>query len=172
MRQTLSSFAVTLLLSVTASLGAQAPTVAASQVGASRCTYATCALRLERTMFGGEQVRAGEDGVAVRMGFSGGALYDLVAGVPEAQRYADLGEKQRFRGNVALTLGTVLISAVLTSALSSPALSGSGSGDNLAQLLVVSAAGTGAVLYGGSQAARATQSFSRAIWLYNQSLPR
>jgi len=149
---------------------AQAPTMDPPGGALAQCTYDRCALRLDRkvlSFFGNETLRVGMDGAEKRLGFSGDVVTTMVAGVPEAVRYAEQGSRARDRGSLAVAVGSILVAA---------ALSQVGPNENNSYFsggsLALAAAGAGVATYGGVQLTRGSQAFSRAVWLYNRALPR
>jgi len=148
-------------------VAAQAPTMAPVGGALAQCTYDRCALRLDRKLFGGETIRVGLDGDEVRLGFSGGVVTDLVAAVPDAVREAEQGMRKRTRGNIAVLIGSLIVTAAFSS------LGTDAAGEfNLGRALLLGAGGSAVTIYGGVQATRASQAFSRAIWQYNRAIPR
>jgi hypothetical protein len=147
---------------------AQAPTISAAQTAVKQSTYDTCALRLERGVFFGDRVRVGLDGEKMGVGFTGSGVSRAVASVPDALAASKIGERQRTIGQV---IG--LVSALTAVGLLSQAdFSGNRNGDDNNRFWA--AAGVSAVggIIGGIQLSKSTQSFSRAVWLYNKTLPR
>ncbi len=136
----------------------------------AQCTYDRCALRLDRKVlnfFGNETLRVGLDGAEMRLGFSGDVLTAAVAGVPEALRSAEQGSIARERGNIALLVGSLVMTAALSQL-------GTGIDDTFIspRSLVLAGAGAGVSIYGSVQLSRGSQAFSRAVWLFNRALPR
>jgi hypothetical protein len=145
---------------------AQAPTMSGAQTAVKQCSYDTCALRLERGVFFGDRVRVGLDGEKIGVGFTGSGVSRAVASVPDALAASKIGERQR-------TFGTLI--GLVSSLTALGLLSQSDfSGTNADKTRFWTAAGVSAVggIIGGIQLSRSTQSFSRAVWLYNKALPR
>jgi len=153
------------------SAAAQAPTMDPPGGALAQCTYDRCALRLDRkvlSFFGNETLRVGLDGAEMRIGLSGDVVTAMVAGVPEAVRYAEQGSRARERGSLASSLGVLILAA----ALSQVGLPDSNNSYISARSLALAGAGAGVAIYGGVQLTRGSQAFSRAVWLYNRALPR
>lgn len=155
------------LLAVSVTLRAQAPTIAAAQVSVTTCTYATCALRLENGGFAGPRIRIGLDGAARKVGFTGNGIVDAVREVPAALHEAQLGHSNQMRGRV---IGLVATGAAFAWAIAAA------QSDRDATRLASIYGGVSLSLVGGiisgMQMAKADQHFSRAVWMYNSSLPR
>jgi hypothetical protein len=157
----LVAFAIASSMSVAAS--AQGPMTGAAAVG---CTYATCAIRIERGVFAERLVRGatGErvstlggfgDGVDVLLGGSDSAVVHVQAYKWNAKRSALLG----VAGSVAL--GVVLASThgfYDSHATNADAVAG--------------IAGLVALVSSVPFEVRARRELARAIWWYNGSLPR
>jgi hypothetical protein len=155
------------LLAATASLCAQAPTVAAAQTTVRDCTYATCALRVENGGFSGPRIRTGLDGAARKVGFTGNGIVDAVRAAPAALTEAQLGHARMQRGRV--------IGLIATSAAFVWIIAASQSNRDATRLASIYG-GTSVSVLGGvfsaMQLAKADQHFSRAVWMYNNSLAR
>jgi hypothetical protein len=159
------TFAATLCVPSLASLRAQGPTVAATQSALSRCSYETCAIRLDRSLFGGRRVTVGLDAKSTPMGIGGG-LVNAVAAVPQAAE-----EAQRGRGNSIKAFAAGVIGALAVTW----SVSGTGSDAlewNNGKVFGGLALGLAATLTAGQQAVYAERHFSRAVWLYNREIPR
>jgi hypothetical protein len=154
-------------LVVTVPLEAQGPTLDAAQSGLGRCTYETCALRRERTMFGGSSIVTGRVGAATPMGLLGGGLVLAVERVPGALVEAQQGRRNAIIAAIAGVVGGLAISLALQNALRDDILAAS-DGQFYGSILV----GVGATAVFGVNSVRADRHFSRAVWLYNGELPR
>ncbi len=155
------------LVAFATSLHAQAPTVAAAQATPSACTYTTCALRLENGGFSGPRVRTGLDGAARKIGFTGRGIVDAVRLVPGALGEAELGHSRMMRGRV---IGLVTTGAAFAWMLI--AAQSDRDATRLASIYGGVSLGVVGGLFSAAQMAKADQHFSRAIWTYNQALPR
>lgn len=154
-------------LVVTASLAAQAPTIAASQTTLSECRYATCALRVENGGFAGPRIRTGLDGLSRRVGFTGNGIVDAVRDVPVALTEAQLGHAHQVRSRV---IGLVSTSAAFAWVL----IAAQSNRDATRQASIYGGVSLGLIggIFSAAQMAKAEQRFSRAVWLYNQTLMR
>ncbi|MDZ7629900.1 MAG: hypothetical protein U5K74_00735 [Gemmatimonadaceae bacterium] len=148
-------------------LGAQGPTVTAARTTLEGCTYDACALRLDRSFFGGRKVVVGLDGQRLPMGAIGGGLVTQVARVPGAADEARAGRGNALKAAIGGVIGT--IASVVALNQFDRGNSGS-SNDGVA----FGALGVGVVasITAGVQAQYAERHFSRAVWLYNRELPR
>jgi hypothetical protein len=154
-----------LLLAPARSLGAQGPTLASAQTALSRCSYETCALRLDRS-FTGRRVSVGLEGVSSAMGPLGGGLIDAVQPVPAALAEAHAGRRNALKATIATVVASVAAVYAVQGASGDPLLW------NDAQVfggLAVSLAAAGTTLV---QMTYAERHFSRAVWLYNREIPR
>jgi hypothetical protein len=151
---------------VTASLAAQAPTLATTQTTVSACTYATCALRLENGGFAGPRIRAGLEGVSRRVGFTGNGIVDAVRDVPAALTEAHLGHSHQVRSRV---IGLVSTSAAFAWIF----IAAQSNRYTTRQASIYGGVSLGLIggIFSAAQLAQADQRFSRAVWLYNQTLP-
>ena len=139
----------------------------AERVDPASCPYEACALRLSTRVFHGVGVQRGLHGRIEPLGFSGGALVRAVTGVPAAVVEAEAGRRNHLRGGVTTLIGTLAsVSLVLIAnrEASSPSMR--------RNLFIGSGIGAAVSFYGGTQIARGDEHFSRAIWLFNQALPR
>jgi hypothetical protein len=150
-------------------LAAQGPTTDAARAGAE-CTYDTCALRVDNAWFSDGRLIRGLDGKAANLGFTGGALVDAVATVPEAQREAMQFRTLRTRSRTVGLLTTIVSSALAVAWLRDT----EGGERKLSDGLFVGSAATSIVggLWAGIDAGRASKHMSRAVWIYNRSLSR
>ncbi len=155
---------ITLLAAVATAARAQGPVAGAASGGLAGCTSDRCALRLNYG-FGGDGVRVGLDGPTTGMGMTGCTLSRMVAPVPAARIEAERGWHQRTRGLVA-----GLISASVLSSLSVAAVAQVDMDPGQVTALIGGSIAT--LIYGAVQGTRASQSFSRAVWLYNREIPR
>jgi hypothetical protein len=133
---------------------------ASSQPADSLCTYDACALRYEPQFFGRGLVR-GTEGIPVNAGLSG-----AVATSPRALEYARVYERTRTPAILTL-LGSSLLLAVATPP----------PGDEFIPLsdgarLGLLAGGIGLGVVSIHFTLRGERARSRAVWWYNQSLPR
>jgi hypothetical protein len=144
------------------------------------CTYARCALRRERVVFG-ERLIVGERGPVVRPGLFGTLPLDsIVRAVPAAVPYAARYRREQARGGLLALAGTVAsaVGAVRTlraaddcsgTTTGGARCDASGlTGINLALL----AGGAGAGLLGGWRLQIADRALNRAVFYYNGALPR
>lgn len=155
------------LITLAGTAGAQAPTTLAAQAGVPACTYATCALRLENGGFSGPRIRTGLDGAARKVGFMGTGIVDAVRDVPIAFDEAQRGRVHQRRGR--------LIGLVTTGAAFAWVIVAGQSDRDATRLASIYGGVTLSAVGGivsGMQLAKADQRFSRAVWLYNQALPR
>lgn len=81
MRNLLFSMFAAVVLSVPGA--AQGPTISATQSALGRCSYDTCALRLDRAIFGGRKIVLGLDAISSPFGLIAGSV-GVVAGVVQA----------------------------------------------------------------------------------------
>ncbi len=161
-RQLYSLISATVLAST---LVAQAPTLAAAQAGARACTYATCSLRLENGGFSGPRIRVGLDGAATKVGFTGNGIVTAVSAVPAALGEATVGHASSVRGR---TIGLVTTSAGFLWML----IAAQSKNDNTRLTSIYGGISVGLIggIFSSVQMAKADQHFSRAVWLYNQTL--
>jgi hypothetical protein len=158
------SIALLLLTCVHVGVHAQSPAVPTATL--TGCTYDSCAIRLDRGIFGGPTIRIGLEGTPVRMGSFGGQLAKVVLRVPAAEREARAGRANAIRSYAASTLSAV---AALTLAFGGSRLGGAGSESRIWTAVGVSALG-GTVA--SVQNVYAGRHYSRAVWLYNREIPR
>lgn len=163
-RQIASLLAATLIASP---LVAQAPTAAAAQAGARACTYASCSLRLENGGFSGPRIRTGLDGAATKVGFTGNGIATAVSAVPAALAEANMGHASSVRGR---TIGLVTTSAGFLWML----IAAQSKNDNTRMTSIYGGLSVGLIggIFSAAQMAKADQHFSRAVWLYNGTLPK
>jgi hypothetical protein len=167
MRRILAVLATPLAFTLpTGGAQAQAPTMSTAQTTLKQCTYEACALRLERGVFLGDRVRIGLDGAKVGFGFTGSGVTRSVASVPEALAAAKVGQRQRTIGQI-VGLASAFTAAGL---LSTADFSGNRNDD--VRFWTAAGVGVAGGIIGGIQLSRSTESFSRAVWLYNKALPR
>ncbi len=148
-------------------VAAQGPTVDAAQTALGRCTYETCAIRRERTMFGASVIVTGRIGAATPMGLLGGGLVLAVDRVPGALAEAQKGRRNAIIAAIAGVVGGIAMTLALQNAFRDDILAAS-DGQLYGSLLV----GVGATAVYGVNSVRADRHFSRAVWLYNAELPR
>jgi len=153
-------------VSCTGALQAQ-PTISATQSALGRCSYETCAIRLDRSFFGSRKVMIGLEGVETSMGALGGGLVNAVDRVPTAAMEAQLGRRNSIK---AAVLGVAGVLAVLYSVQRTNGVDPLewNNGQVFGALMV----GTAATFAGVVQSVYAERHFSRAVWLYNRELPR
>ena len=146
-------------------LVAQAPTMSAAQAGARACTYASCSLRLENGGFSGPRIRTGLDGEATKVGFTGNGIVTAVSAVPSALTEANLGHSASVRGR---TIGVLTTSAGFLWML----IAAQSKNDNTRMTSIYGGISVGLIggIFSAAQMATADQHFSRAVWLYNQTL--
>lgn len=157
---------VTLLVSGLAPLQAQGPVAAAVQSSLRRCTYDTCAIRLDRAFFGGRRVHVGLDALSSPMGIVGGGLVLAVDAVPLAVEEATMGRRNAIRAAVAGLIGGLALTYSLQGTRGDPL--GWNNGQVFGGLLL----GGVAIVAAGQQSIHAERHFSRAVWHYNRELPR
>jgi hypothetical protein len=142
---------------------AQATRTVAAAVG---CTYATCALRVERSLFGQRLVRGAMGERVSTIGAFGGGVDLLLGGadsaVVHAQAYVWNAKRSALLGGAgAITLGVV---ALRTRGSQSRHVT---NGD-----VVAVAAGAAVLAISVPFELRARRELARAIWWYNGALPR
>lgn len=147
-------------------LAAQGPTVVAAQSALGRCTYETCAIRLDRSFVGGRRINSGLEGVSVPMGFVGGGLVRAVDAVPRALDEASRGRRNAIKATVVGVIAGLALAYSLEGARGDPLLW------NDAQVFGGILAAGAATVVTVQQSIYAERHFSRAIWLYNRELPR
>jgi hypothetical protein len=146
------------------------------------CTYARCALRSERVVFG-ERLIVGERGPVVHPGLFGRLPLDsIVRAVPEAVPHAARYRREQLRGGLLGLVGTAASAVAAVRVLgaaddcSAGAAGAAGaacgrrglSSTNVALL----AGGLGAGLLGGWRLQIADRALNRAVFYYNGALPR
>jgi hypothetical protein len=167
MRQTQTVLAASLAFALLAGgVQAQAPTISAAQTTLKACTYDTCALRLERGAFLGDRVRVGLDGAKVGYGFTGAGVARAVESVPDALAAAKIGQRQRTVGQIVGLVAAFTAAGLLSN------VDFSGDSNDDARFWTAAGVGVAGGVIGGIQMSRSTESFSRAVWLYNKALPR
>ena len=139
---------------------AQSPTTAAAAAG---CTYATCALRVERSLFAERLVRGATAKPVSTLGVFGGGVEVLMSGSDSAAVHAQSYVWNAKRSAIFGGAGAIALATVLPHTQSG----------GLTNADVVTAI-VGAVAAGVSvpYALRARSELSRAVWWYNGALPR
>ena len=165
MRNLSFSLLAAAILAVPAS--AQAPTISAAQSALGRCSYETCALRLDRAIFGGRKIIVGLDAISSPFGLVGGGLIDAVGRVPGAVAEAQSGRRSAIKAGILGLLGSLAIAYSVQGTRGIDPLEW-----NDAQVFGGLIAGSVGVVAGLVQATYAERHFSRAVWLYNRELPR
>lgn len=160
-----TAIAALLVFSV-ASLDAQGPVAAAAQPLLRRCSYETCAIRLDRSFFGGRRVSVGLDAVHSPMGVLGNGLVIAVQGVPLAVQEAGQGRRNAIKAAISGLIGGLLVAYSLEGARGDPLAW------NDAQVFGGLIVGGAAIVVAGQQSIYADRHFSRAVWLYNREVPR
>jgi hypothetical protein len=135
-----------------------------AQAPGPACSYTTCAIRVEPSLFGTRIVRGVEAQPVAQVGIFGARprLSELVAISEPAVQQARIFERQGPRGTLLLLSGMML--AVI------PAFSGESWSDELR--LGSGLAGVGLTLWGSFTMAEAQRALSRSIWWYNSELDR
>jgi len=164
MRQTLTAVVIAAVLSTAAA--AQGPTVAAAQSALGRCTYDTCALRIEPGLFN-RRIYAGRVSIPVSMGLTGDGLVSAVERVPQALAEAQKGSTSTIVSLVGLVITSVAFAYVFQSAFDV-----NGENTNNAGAFTAFAVGTAAGVTSAVQRKNAERHFARAVWLYNRELSR
>jgi len=142
---------------------AQAPRTVAATVG---CTYATCALRIERSLFAERLVR-GETGERVgTLGLFGGGVDVLLGGSDSATVHAQAYVWNEKRSALLGGAGSVTLGVVFAST------HGYSGGHVTNADAVAAVAGLVALVSSVPFELRARRELARAIWWYNGSLPR
>ena len=155
-----------LLVFSVASLDAQGPVAAAAQPLLRRCSYETCAIRLDRSFFGGRRVNVGLDAVSSPMGVLGNGLVIAVQGVPLAVQEAGQGRRNAIKAAISGLIGSLVVTYALQGARGDPLEW------NDAQVFGGLVVGAAALVVAGQQSIYAERHFSRAVWLYNREVPR
>jgi hypothetical protein len=155
-----------LAIAVISELKAQ-PTITATQSALGRCSYETCAIRLDRSFFGGRRVMIGLEGVDNSMGLIGGGLVNAVDRVPAALAEAQSGRRNSIKAQIFGVVGVFAVAYSLQSAYGTDPLEW-----NDGAVFGALAVGSAATVTGLVQAMYAERHFSRAVWLYNRELPR
>jgi hypothetical protein len=134
------------------------------------CTYDTCALRVDASFFSDARLIRGLDGTPVNLGFRGRPLIDAMASVPDAQQLAMKFSSHRTRSG---TIGflTTLVSTGLAVAWYDRTRDSKREWSDPLLLGSIGASAVGGI-WAGVEGARAKQALSRAVWIYNRSLPR
>ncbi len=158
------TFTLCLLSALSGQVAAQ-PTIGASQSALRRCSYESCAIRLDRSYFGGRKVMIGLDGVENAMGIAGGGLVNAVDRVPLALAEAQSGRRNAIKAQVFGVVGALALAYSLQRVNGTDPLAWN-SGEVFGSLAVGSAAAIG----GFVQSMYAERHFSRAVWLYNREL--
>ena len=157
---------VTLLISSPEQLDAQGPVASATQSSLRRCTYETCAIRLDRSLFGGRRVNVGLDVISSPMGLVGGGLMTAVDAVPLARDEVMMGRRNAIRSAIVGVIGALALAYSLQGTRGD-ALEWN-DGQVFGGLIVGGVATVAAV----QQSIYADRHYSRAVWLYNRELPR
>ena len=161
-----SAFILASLIACVTPLQSQGPTVTASQSALGRCTYETCALRIDRSLFG-RKVAVGLDAFSSPMGVIGGGLVNAVDRVPLAREEAQKGRRNMIKAAVLGAIGSFAILYSVQGTRGIDPLEWS-NGRVFGSLIV----GSAATITGAMQAVYAERHFSRAVWLYNREIPR
>jgi hypothetical protein len=160
--------AVAIVCSTVLPLHAQGPTVAAAQSVLGRCSYETCAIRLERTFFSGRKINVGLESVSSSsMGLVGGGLVNAVNRVPLALDEAQRGRRNTVKAVIAGAIGTLALYYSIQGTRGIDPLQWDDS--RVFGCLIV---GSAAAMTGLVQTVYAERHFSRAVWLYNREIPR
>jgi hypothetical protein len=160
--------AVAIVCSTALPLHAQGPTVAAAQSVLGRCSYETCAIRLERTFFSGRKINVGLESVSSSpMGLVGGGLVNAVNRVPLALDEAQKGRRNTIKAVIAGAIGTLAVYYSFQSTRGIDPLEWDDS--KVFGSLIV---GSAAAMTGLVQSVYAERHFSRAVWMYNREIPR
>ena len=162
-----SAFILVALIACVTPLQSQGPTVTASQSALGRCTYDTCAIRIDRSLFGSRKVTVGLDAFSSSMGLFGGGLADAVDRVPLALEEAQQGRRNMIKGLVTGVIGSFAILYSIQSTRGIDPLEWD-NGRVFGSLIF----GSAATIAGVVQTVYAERHFSRAVWLYNRELPR
>lgn len=159
---------VAIVCSTVLPLHAQGPTVAAAQSVLGRCSYETCAIRLERTFFSGRKINVGLESVSSSpMGLVGGGLVNAVNRVPLALDEAQKGRRNTIKAVVAGVISTAAVYYAVQGTINVDPLDWN-DGRVFGSLLV----GTASAMTTLVQSVYAERHFSRAVWLYNREIPR
>jgi len=150
-------------------IGAVALVIAARTIPAqtpadSQCTYQACALRIERSFFNPIRVVSGASGDVIKGGASGQRLEAMLVGSDSATSYLRKYARANKRSTV---LGLLGVGAYAFGFFHSDHYRHTSTGDAIAVV-------AGAVLVTASipSGFAAQRHLSRAIWWYNESLPR
>jgi hypothetical protein len=157
----ISLIALVIAFSMSVEASAQAPMTVTAQVG---CTYATCAVRIERSLFGERLVRGALGERVSTLGLFGGGvdlLFDADSAKVHAQAYVWNVKRSALLGGAG---------AVALSVASSTRAFQSGRVTNGEVVAVV--AGAVALAVSVPFELRARRELARAIWWYNAALPR
>ena len=157
----ISEMAFVLASSMSVEASAQAPMTVAAPVG---CTYATCAIRIERSLFGERLVRGAVGERVSTLGLFGGGV-DLLLDADSAKLHA-----QSYVWNVKRSALLGGAGAVALGVASSTRAFQSGRVTNGEVVAVV--AGAVALAISVPFQLRARRELARAIWWYNGALPR
>lgn len=157
---------VALLITSSPSLDAQGPVAAAAQPLLRRCSYETCAIRLDRSFFGGRRINVGLDAMSSSMGVFGHGLVAAVDAVPVAVQEAAQGRRNAIKSAIAGLIGSLALTYSLQGARGDPLEW------NDAQVFGGLALAGVTIVVAGQQSIYADRHFSRAVWLYNREIPR
>jgi hypothetical protein len=165
-RTAIAAIVVTILAGARA-LPAQTPAAAPAGIAAN-CTYATCALRVERGFLSQHLVRgaAGEQ-VGGNLGGFGGGMGPLLAGPDSAAAHArDYTRNMRTSG----VLGVLGAVAFIVATVRTDNFRDTTDPDGVA--IGASIASVGFAIASIPFSLRAQRDLSRAVWWYNAALPR
>jgi hypothetical protein len=138
------------------------PGAASAQQTPPRCTYDTCALRIQAPTLTTPLllVRGRDDIEVMRLGLLEPAVAPFVALSDSAVAHAHVYDVLYDRGAIINITGTVL-------AIGAPIVF-----QRTSQKIGFTVVGIGLTVYGGVLTNRANDALARAIWWYNRELPR
>ena len=172
MRRSIATIAVVLGSAFAGAPAALAQTPASSSASGTSgipagCTYASCALRVERSFLNTHFVRgAAGERVGGNLGGFGGGMEPLLAGPDSAAAYARSYTRNMRTG---ATLGLLGIAAFVVAAVQSDGFQES---DPDALAVGASIASVGFAIASIPFTLRAQRDLSRGVWWYNAALPR
>jgi hypothetical protein len=132
------------------------------QAAAARCTYDTCALRVQPPTLTTPQmlVRGVAGTEVVRLGLLEPEVAPFVALSDSAVAHARVYDVLYDRGSIISLTGTVI-------SIAAPILL-----QGTMQKIAFTGAGLGLTVYGGVLTNRANDALARSVWWYNRELPR
>ena len=155
--------AIMLACSVPVEASAQSPTASAASAG---CTYATCALRVERSLFAERLVRGATEERVSTLGVFGSGVEVLTSGSDSAAVHAQSYVWNVKRSALIGGAGAVALGIVFSHT------NGFQGGQFSNGYVITTIAGAIATVVSVPFALRAPRELSRAIWWYNSALPR